>query len=117
VPSLTLALGGHPPPLLVREGEVTEVGSYGPLLGIHESIEVPNAHVELQVGDLVVAYTDGLIEDRHGRFDEDDLRAFLATASGARPEEVVTALERRLAEERPGAPEDDVAIVALYVER
>jgi serine phosphatase RsbU (regulator of sigma subunit) len=117
VPLLTVALGGHPPPLLVREGEVTELGEYGPLLGIHETVEVPEVQLELQVGDLVIAYTDGLIEDRHGRFGEDELRAFLATASGARPEEVVTALERRVAEERPGPPEDDVAIVALHVER
>jgi serine phosphatase RsbU (regulator of sigma subunit) len=116
-PSLTVALGGHPPPLLVRDGEVSELGEYGPLLGIHEHVEVPEVRVDLQVGDLVIAYTDGLIEDRHGRFGEAELRTFLATASGARPEEVVSALERQLAEERPGAPEDDIAIVAFTVER
>jgi sigma-B regulation protein RsbU (phosphoserine phosphatase) len=116
-PLLTIALGGHPPPLLVRDGEVSELGSYGPLLGIHETVDVPQVQVELEVGDLVVAYTDGLIEDRHGRFGEEDLRALLATTSGARPEEVVAALERRIAEERPGAPEDDIAIVAIRAER
>lgn len=114
--SCAVALGGHPPPLLVRGGEVTELGRYGPLLGIHEEVEVPTDRVELCVGDLVVAYTDGLIEDRHGRFGEAELRKLLAEAAGAPPEEVVTALERRLAEERPGPPEDDVAIVAIRVE-
>jgi sigma-B regulation protein RsbU (phosphoserine phosphatase) len=117
VPSCTIALGGHPPPLLVREGKVQELGEYGPLLGIHDRIEVPQVNLDLQVGDLIVAYTDGLIEDRHGRFGEADLRTFLEDAGGARPEEVVTALERELAQQRPGPPEDDVAIVAIRVER
>ena len=115
--SCAVGLGGHPPPLLVRDGEVTELGTYGPLLGIHEEVEIASTHTELHVGDLVVAYTDGLIEDRYGRFGEADLRAFLAAAGGAPADEVVTGLERRLAQERPGPPEDDVAIVAVRVER
>lgn len=116
-PMLTVALGGHPPPLLVRQGEVSELGVYGPLLGIHPEVDVPEVQVELEVGDLVVAYTDGLIEDRHGRFGEQELREVLAGSSGARPEEVVAALEAHLAQARPGPAEDDVAIVALRAER
>lgn len=113
--SCTIALAGHPPPYLVREGEVRELGDYGPLLGIHEEVAVPSTKAELEEGDLVVAYTDGLIEDRQGRFHPDELEAFLATVGTAPPAEVVTGLERRLAEWRPGPPEDDIAIVAVRV--
>jgi sigma-B regulation protein RsbU (phosphoserine phosphatase) len=113
--SCMTALGGHPPPYLVRNGEVTEIGEYGPLLGIHEEVDVPGFKIELHPGDLVVAYTDGLIEDRERRFGEDDLRTFLAGAGGAPAAEVVTGLEMQLAEHRPGPPADDVAIVAVRV--
>jgi sigma-B regulation protein RsbU (phosphoserine phosphatase) len=111
----TAALGGHPPPLLVRDGEVSELGEYGPLLGIHEEVDVPGFEIELRQGDLVVAYTDGLIEDREGRFGEPELRTFLKGAGGAPAAEVVTGLEMQLAEHRPGPAADDVAIVAARV--
>ncbi len=63
--ALTLANAGHPPPLIVRAGEgVARFPSNGPPVGI-----LPNRcwgvrKGRLDPGDLLVAFTDGLLEAR-----------------------------------------------------
>ena len=49
--SLTIALGGHPPPVLRREdGAVTEIGEPGSLLGIFEPM-LTDTNVAVAPGD------------------------------------------------------------------
>jgi len=61
--SLTLVNAGHCPPMLVRtDGSIEQIGSTGPAIGI-----VPNARwcsttTTLDPGDLLVLYSDGVIE-------------------------------------------------------
>jgi len=61
---VTLALAGHPPPLLVRDGQVRmgEVPA-GPALGIHDHGYAWEAGT-LEVGDAwtLLCFTDGLVE-------------------------------------------------------
>ncbi|MFD0555515.1 PP2C family protein-serine/threonine phosphatase [Stackebrandtia endophytica] len=64
---------GHPTPLLLREGEVRELHAPpGPPLGLAGQLtsEVATITVSLTDDDLLLAYTDGVIEarDRKGRF-------------------------------------------------
>ena len=56
---------GHPPPLLVRDGRASFLleGS-GTLLGITGGTGTAEATTDLQEGDLLVLYTDGLVERR-----------------------------------------------------
>lgn len=56
---------GHPPPLLVRAGRVTllEEGA-GVLLGVTDGEGTVDAAVEVRDGDVLVLYTDGLVERR-----------------------------------------------------
>ena len=56
---------GHPPPLLLRAGTatfLTEGG--GVLLGVTAGAGMEEATTELREGDLLVLYTDGLVERR-----------------------------------------------------
>jgi len=57
---------GHPAPLLVRaDGSVEDCGTSGMALGVDESGDFESHDsVELQPGDTVVLYTDGVIELR-----------------------------------------------------
>ena len=63
---LTVACGGHPSPLVVRrEGGVATVGAPGSLLGVFEDVTIEDRVVELDPGDRVVFFTDGLVDPRH----------------------------------------------------
>ena len=56
---------GHPPPLLLRDGKATFlVEGSGVLLGVTCGAGVEEATTGLREGDVLVLYTDGLIERR-----------------------------------------------------
>ncbi len=71
---LRVALAGHPPPLLVREGAADwlEAVPAPPLGSLDVALGEP-LEVQLQPGDLVVLYTDGVVE-RRGEPIDDGLR-------------------------------------------
>jgi sigma-B regulation protein RsbU (phosphoserine phosphatase) len=60
---LSFAAGGHTPPSLLRQGrcESIEVED-GPALGLMEALEFPLNQLQLQAGDLLAIYTDGIDE-------------------------------------------------------
>ncbi|GAB3243600.1 histidine kinase N-terminal 7TM domain-containing protein [Kineosporia babensis] len=100
---VTLTLGGHPPPLLRRsDGSVHAVGRPGTALGMWPHIEVHEVVVELEPGDVLLAYTDGVTEARAGeeQFGEKRLAEVLASA----PQGVSAGREQGAGE--PGADTD-----------
>ncbi|MGH2951368.1 MAG: SpoIIE family protein phosphatase, partial [Solirubrobacterales bacterium] len=107
-------LAGHPPPLLLRAGEVGEVGEPGPLLGVAERPDWPAASVSLTTGDQLVLYTDGVIEARHGRgerFGSERLHDRLAGCT--RPDEAIMQVRQGLADFVARSLEDDAALVVV----
>lgn len=109
----TLAVAGHPLPLLVApDGAVTAVGVPGPLLGVFDDVDIAETRVDLPSGSCLVLYTDG-ITDRHrlGRFfGEDGLIAAVQghSASAAELADVVVAAATDFV---PGGPSDDMAVL------
>jgi sigma-B regulation protein RsbU (phosphoserine phosphatase) len=60
---LTYVNAGHNPPLLVRrEGESSWLDKGGLILGLSSMAEYEHGTVELESGDVLVLYTDGLTE-------------------------------------------------------
>jgi integral membrane sensor domain MASE1 len=117
---VTLALAGHPPPLLVRAGHVrVEEVPGGPALGIHDD-GYPWQAKTLEVGHgwTLLCYTDGLVEglrepDSVERFGID---ALVETVAGllAGGDDLDTVLDDLLAAVRGangGDLSDDVAIL------
>jgi PAS domain S-box-containing protein len=111
---LDLALGGHPPPLVLRAaGEVERVAATGPLIGVAPTVRYVPARVELSPGDAIVLYTDGLT-DAHAPetiLSDGDLAAMLAGARGLGAEDVAERLERGATQGEP--PRDDIAILVI----
>jgi serine phosphatase RsbU (regulator of sigma subunit) len=65
---LEYANGGHNPPLLVRgDGSVEALGPTGPALGFIPGLDYREESRRLESGDVLVVYTDGLVESRDSK--------------------------------------------------
>ncbi len=53
---------GHPGPLLVQDGKVQVLESHGLILGILENADYGSSRLELQTGDVLIFYSDGISE-------------------------------------------------------
>jgi serine phosphatase RsbU (regulator of sigma subunit)/anti-sigma regulatory factor (Ser/Thr protein kinase) len=105
-------LAGHPPPLLVRDGEVTAIGESGPMLGAVEVAEWPSTTVELAPDDVIVLYTDGVLDSILAggeRFGEKRLRRLVELAGS----DVATLASSLTAELELLRLRDDVAMLAI----
>ncbi len=104
---------GHLPPLLVRDGVVTSLEESGGLLiGFGEPART-TARVLARPGDVLVFYTDGLVE-RRDRSLRDGVAALTAICARLEAFDAAGVGEHLLAE-LADAPEDDVAIVVLRI--
>jgi serine phosphatase RsbU (regulator of sigma subunit)/PAS domain-containing protein len=109
--TLCVANAGHPSPVLVREeGAATIPRPAGAMLGIDAGSEYDEASVILEAGDVLLLYTDGLIERRRHSPDENVAR-LLAEASPA--EDHLDAYVDRLLERAESDTDDDVAVLAV----
>src|SRR5256885_8480383 len=83
---LTIASGGHPLPWVIRaDGTTEQVGLPGLLIGAFDQAETRDAVVDLEVGDAVVLYTDGVVEERNDdsvTFGQERLRNVLRVTTG-----------------------------------
>jgi serine phosphatase RsbU (regulator of sigma subunit) len=114
---LTVALGGHPLPLILRkDGSVDRVGEPGSLLGALPSPSLADVEAELSVGDSLVLYTDGMIEprDRTGSDRPEWLDEQLAKTFGESADEVAEDLAAAAIERQGGEPRDDIAVLVLH---
>jgi sigma-B regulation protein RsbU (phosphoserine phosphatase) len=110
--------GGHPPPLLIGAAGVRLLPSpTGVMLGAVPAARAryADAHAAVEPDDVLVLYTDGLIERRDRDLDEGF--AALARAAGdlrGRPAETVcaTLMDRLLPDQQH---EDDVCLLVLRV--
>jgi serine phosphatase RsbU (regulator of sigma subunit) len=104
---------GHPQPLLIREGTPRAVGSFGPMAGAWADSTWRVDTLELQPGDVLVLYTDGVTDARgaEGRFGEARLRETLRESQDAAG--AVAAIERALNDFQTGPQADDTAVLAL----
>ncbi len=116
--SLTYANAGHPPPILVLDGQNTllEEQTTAPL-GTGE-VDVTDSTVTVGAGALLALYTDGLVESRTADIDTGiaNLQALLDTAS--HPTADLISQPYRIAESlRPGgiAEDDDIALLLVRV--
>ena len=113
---LTYCRAGHPYPILRHRGgqvELLEVGSA--IAGAGVGADYVDGHAEMGTGDLLVLFTDGVIEARRDRvmLGEERLVDFVREAGSIPTREVPQVLFDRVLEFTGGALSDDVAIVAV----
>ncbi len=113
---VTLASGGHPPPLVRRaSGQIEALREHGPLLGVFPSAAYPEVTVELAPEDTLLVYTDGLVERNPRLLGDAALSALLASLRFATVDRLITQLEDRALGTPPVRLPDDTAVLAIQV--
>lgn len=108
---LRIANAGHPSPVLVRGGEARTVPRpAGTMLGVDANGEYDEVAIVLEPGDVLLLYTDGLIERRRHSPDENVAR-LLAEASPTEPD--LDAYVDRILERVESDTDDDTCILAV----
>jgi serine phosphatase RsbU (regulator of sigma subunit) len=112
---------GHHAPLVWRAGEFLACNEHGVALGMMpDTPHVVSARLNLLPGDVLVAFTDGLIEahdpkDRDALFGEQRVRDLVAdhAARGSSTEEITRTLAEAALAFSGQAHEDDITLVVM----
>ena len=114
---LRVACGGHLPPIVTRrDGPPSEIGCRGTLLGVEPDVRVVAEELDLDEGDGLVLYTDGVLDAGapDATLTSRNLVDLLAEAGGESPQETAGRLHDA-AVAGAAAPRDDIAILAMRV--
>lgn len=114
--SLIWCNAGHPPPVAIRSnGRDEMLGNPGPPCGCLVDAEYTSFRSAFMPGDLLVLYTDGLIEARRDgeQFGEERLFSEIKSLASSSPSSLARGLYAAVRGFARGKVDDDVAIVAI----
>jgi sigma-B regulation protein RsbU (phosphoserine phosphatase) len=112
---------GHNPPMLLRSDGTSQLLQEGGLpLGVFADSRYSESVVEFRSGDILVLYTDGVVEANNQRDEEfglERLEKIVRAASGRRAHEIVEAITSAVDEysAEVGGPEDDLTVSIIKV--
>jgi PAS domain S-box-containing protein len=112
----TIAAGGHPLPVALTAGGVSELGDYGPLLGGFPHATWEDHIVDVSPGTTIVMYTDG-VTDAIGsdgtRYGSKRLHEMLGLCRGHTADDVIKSLTTDLETFQSGTHADDTAALVI----
>jgi sigma-B regulation protein RsbU (phosphoserine phosphatase) len=112
---LTYTNAGHLPPILMRDGQAERLEVTGTVVGAFPFARYEEKTVQLQAGDLLVAFTDGIVEPENAygeAFGEEKLIDLLLRYEQQEPEEIMARIMETV-EQWTGASElyDDMTLL------
>lgn len=114
---IAICNAGHLPPLLVRDGKVTEVHASGVPIGAFSDERYSVRQVSLDPGDMIVLYTDGLSEafnPEGQQYGDARLHSVLREHHHLPPDQLTRFLREDLKRFRSGlARSDDLTIMVI----
>lgn len=118
--SLAIANAGHPFPYLVRKNTVRQIPTHGSPLGASGVAEYQASTIQLQQGDTLLWFTDGVTEcenEAREPFTDKRLRALFLGVAASGPERARDAIVEAIAEFRGlRSLDDDVTFVVAAVQ-
>jgi serine phosphatase RsbU (regulator of sigma subunit) len=117
---LTYTNGGHMRPLWIRKGgELEELEEGGPLLGFFPQAVYPTASAQMEAGDLLLLYTDGITDAENSggeTFGIERLHDWARRQAGCSPAEVKDSLLSTIKQFCQGCsqPDDLTALIVRY---
>ena len=118
---LSYVNAGHNPPFLIHQsGDSTELAAKGMVLGVVEQAAFEERTIELQSGDLICLYTDGVTEapsPSRELFGEDRLRATLIQHRNLDAEEVLANVLKTVTNHTADLPRSDdlTLLIVKYI--
>jgi sigma-B regulation protein RsbU (phosphoserine phosphatase) len=117
---LTYVIAGHEQPLLIRTGEsIRSLEGHGRFLGMIEILELGEFSVDLEPGDRLIIFSDGVPDATNGsdqQFGYERFAAFLSRYERSPVEELVQGLAVDIAEWcGEAAAFDDLTMLAIEV--
>jgi len=113
-----LGSAGHPGPVLVRpDGRTTIMGPGGLPLGLFPTAQAGREEIDLEPGDVLFFFTDGVTEARSPEltYFEDRLTDELAGLAGQAPRDIVAGLQSLVVEFCRNELRDDMTMLVLRV--
>ena len=111
--------GGHNPPILLRGAEVIRLECGGPPVGLFQASQYQQEEIQLDPGDLLTLFTDGISEAENGAEEEWGEDRLMETARACRdlpPSEIIARIMQAADAFAAGAPQhDDMTLVIARV--
>ncbi|QDT38044.1 PP2C family protein-serine/threonine phosphatase [Stratiformator vulcanicus] len=107
---------GHPPPLLFRSGKLIPFESHGLVLGLTDSMAYASDEIDIQAGDVIAAFTDGITEaasDGSPMFGVAGISKAIIDCGSSEPESIVKAVWDASIRHQGGAIDDDCTMLAM----
>jgi len=113
---LTFCNAGHNPPLIIRaDGRYDQLKGGGPVLGILSMIEYQEYRAQVDEGDILVIYSDGVTEANNPAGEEFEIEGLAAAMIPCRTHPagaIITQINKALVTYTAGAPPaDDITLI------
>lgn len=115
---LTYTNAGHCPPMLIRDGACLRLEEGGPVLGVFPEERYAQGEIQLQSGDSLVLFTDGITEARSpsgSDFGEQRLRELLTGSSARSAADLRDRIMEAVGEFSEGEAYDDATLLIVNV--
>lgn len=111
---------GHLPPVLFRQNRIQRLEGGGTVVGLFPSVRYTQAEIEIEPGDLLLAFTDGMTEPENSfgqEFGEERLLDVAQRARSSPPEIMMNEIYRAVSD-WTGSPElqDDMTLVVAQAQ-
>src|SRR5258708_18099589 len=119
--TLTIGNAGGTHPLLLRDGQLVNIPVDGIPLGLFPEVQYTVTIINLQVGDVLIFASDGILESenaRHEEFGSERLSALITSLPANSAVENISAALLRATDEFSGAgiaPHDDRTLLVLHL--
>lgn len=112
---VTIASAGHPPPLLITPDGARFVRIGGMLLGVVPDPELTDETIDLDPGDTLLLYTDGVIEERSegALFGEERLCQAVQGSANLGAADLAARVMNAVQSFSQEPPTDDIALLAI----
>ncbi len=114
---LSYCCAGHPPPLLLKRKNfhVSLLAAGSPAVGVLPEMDFYGGEETLETGDILIAYTDGVIEARCGLefFGEDRLISFIEDLKPKTASQLPQFVINQVSDFANGKLSDDIAILSI----
>ena len=114
---LTYGCAGHVPPLILDNNKLEALNHHGPVIGFGHELPFSQAKTQLNAGERIILYTDGLLDNFGPKGDYNGKEYFynsLRRLSDQPVEQIVDGVMAESKKMRAGAiPDDDMSLLVI----